>query len=126
MKDAEITYPKICRTSVKVQLQVLSRRANAHFSEVLRVILHIIRRDISRLIITSLLLQLVDHMSFPANGYVSVRPAHLMDTACKEVGSFPGRVEAPFAEGMDVGFGAGAAVIGVGDELDSVDHGVET
>lgn len=52
-----------------------------------------------------------------------VRLARLLEAAAHEVGALLGRDEAPFAEQVDVGLGAGGLVLGVREEPNLGGHG---
>lgn len=103
-----MAYPKVCRPSIKVQIEGLARCANGHGAKVQGVILYILGWDITNLtrIRERLLLERMLDRGFTANGAANPELTLSMDLAAKGVRAFFGRVESVLAEEMDIGLGA--------------------
>lgn len=116
----ELAYPKVCRPSIKVQIEGLARCSNLHGAKVHRVILDIFGRNITDLtrIRQRLFLERMLDGGLTANGAVSPKLTLGMDLAAKGVRAFFGWVESVLAEKMHIGLGARRLVIGVMDDVD--------
>ncbi len=115
-----MAYPKVCRPSIKVQIEGLARCSNSHGAKVHRVILDIFGRNITDLtrIRKRLFLERMLDGRLTANGAVNPKLTLGMDLAAIGVRAFFGGVESVLAEEMDIGLGARWLVLGVMDDVD--------
>lgn len=97
------TYPKICGTRVKIQLQGLSWSTNADLAKVHGIILNIFGWNIACLAVYFLLQGTVN--AGPATNRLlagSGELALLLDVRCVKVGAIEGGVEPVLAQEVDI------------------------
>lgn len=115
------SYPEVGRSGIKVEVEGLARGPNRNGAEIFRVVLHVLGTNFADVATGKLLLEDGLHGGFAADEFVLAVFALLVHPAAHEVGAFHGGLEGIFVHEEDVGFGAGAFVLGVGDEFDAVE-----
>jgi len=102
-------------------VESLAWGTNGNRAEVLRVVLLVLGGYVADITAGELHLEDRLHGSFSADKLVLAVFALLVHVAAHEVGTFHGGFEGIFVEEVDVGLGSGTLVLGVVDELDTVE-----
>ena len=117
----ERAYPEVCGPGVKVKVEGLAWSADGDGAEVFRVVLLVFGSYFAYFTAGKLLLKYSLHVGFASDELVLAVFALLVHSAAHEVGALHCRLEGILVEEVDVGLGSGTLVLGVVDELDSVE-----
>ena len=117
--EGQATYPEISGASIKVKVEVRSRRSNGDLTQVLGVILHILCADFSSLAISGLFRDCLVG-ALPSYGQCQTQDvfAVALSLTGQRVGAGLGRVESILPHEVDVGFGTRGLIRRVGLESD--------
>lgn len=112
-------HPKICRSSIEVETQILCWRSNADFCQVHRVVLHVVGTNLANLVIGLLLLQNLAGVSAASNGFGCELSTGLLHSCTDKVRALFGRFKAVLAHCIDVGLSARLLITWIRDHSDS-------
>lgn len=116
--EGETTYPEIRGSSVEVEHEFLGRCADFDLTKVLRVVLLVLGGNLARLAAVGGSDELVLAAKASSSGNIGVGEAAVLEGGDMLVGTGLGGLEAKPVHEIDVGLGAVALVVLVGDGHD--------